>query len=74
MWLTINLDADLYHWVKSISVAEDISLNAAVNKLLRQTAAAAPPRRTKKRRFPTSRGKRRFTSNEVYRIEQKLSA
>jgi hypothetical protein len=70
MRLTINLDADLYHLVKSISVAEDISLNAAVNKLLRQTAAATPPRRRKKRGFSTSRGKRRFTSDEVYKIEQ----
>jgi hypothetical protein len=68
--LTVNLEEDLYSLAKSLAIAEDCSISMAINKLLR--VGAYPEQRINKRKkgFPVVRGRRRFTSEEVYKIEQ----
>ena len=69
--LTINLDEDLYRMAKSMAIAEDCSISAAVNKLLHRGVSDSIKKQKRKRnQFPISRGHRPFTSEDVYAIEQ----
>ncbi len=82
MRLTVNLEDDLYAIAHSLAKAEDTSVSAAVNKLLRRAfepRAAAPATRKGKRKMRNSdylspsKGARPFTSEDVYRIEEMYS-
>jgi hypothetical protein len=68
--LSLNLDEDLYLAAKSLAMAEGCSISAAVNTLLRRQNEPKQRPKSRSKRFPVVRGKRRFTSEEVYRIEQ----
>ena len=69
--LTINLNDEVYRVAKSMAIADDCSLSAAVNKLL-QRGISGPPAKKKKNStaFPTVRGRQPFTSGDVYKIDQ----
>ena len=45
MRLTINLESDLYAVAVSLAKAEDCSISAAVNRLVRRALPGAEPRR-----------------------------
>ena len=68
--LTINLEDELYEAARSMALADGVSISTAVNRLLQR--AVAPKRRTttNKRGFPVVKGRRRFTSEDVYKIDQ----
>lgn len=74
MRLSITLDDELYSVAKSLAKAEDCSLSAAVNRLLRRAiespatpnrAAAGSPWST----FPTSAGARLITDEDVRSLD-----
>ena len=75
MRLTVNLEPDLYAVAKSLAKAEDCTISAAVNRLLRRSFGEAergtrPSSRTKKRNhFAVSRGRRPVTADTVRRAE-----
>ena len=76
MRLTVNLEPDLYALAKSLSKAEDCTISAAINRLLRRSFPGATDRgtrssnRTKKRnRFAVSRGRQPVTPDTVRRSE-----
>ena len=72
MRLSINLDADLYALAVSLAKAEDCSISAAVNRLLRRSLPGESGRRaTRKRRngFPISRGREPITADDIVRAE-----
>ena len=76
MRLTVNLEPDLYGLAKSLAKAEDCTVSAAVNRLLRRSLpgsdgdgtrrAVRPARRNG---FAISRGKRPITADTVRQIE-----
>jgi hypothetical protein len=70
MRLTVSLDDDLYALAKAVAKANDCSLSAAVNRLLRR---AIEPRGITSGRgssdLPVVRCKSRFTSDDVDRLE-----
>ncbi len=75
MRLTVNLDPDLYAVAVSLAKAEDCSISAAVNRLLRgalpgenEHAARSDTVRTRNR-FRVSRGRRPITAETVHRSE-----
>ncbi|MBI4703341.1 MAG: hypothetical protein HY744_19675 [Deltaproteobacteria bacterium] len=74
MRLSITLDDELYAVARSLAKAEDCSISAAVNRLLRQAierprgwggAAGGAALST----FPTSPGKRLLTEQDVQAVE-----
>jgi hypothetical protein len=76
MRLTVNLENDLYALAKSLAKAEDCTISAAVNRLLRrslQGAAKDQPNRSrrpsKRNGFVVSRGKLPITADTVQQIE-----
>jgi hypothetical protein len=72
MRLTINLDDDVYRMARAYAAAEDCSLSAAVNRLLRRLMQAAPAAaRGEHERFPVSRCReeRSITAEEVRRLD-----
>ena len=76
MRLTVNLEPDLYGLAKSLAKAEDCTVSAAVNRLLRRSlpgSAEYGARRTarpaKRNGFAISRGKRPITADTVRLIE-----
>ena len=72
----MNLEPDLYALAKSLAKAEDCTVSAAVNRLLRRSLpdgtkqasrrSAQPKRRN---RFVISRGRRPITADTVRQIE-----
>ena len=68
--LTVNLEEELYELAKSMAIADNCSLNAAINKLLRRATQPGVSSSKRKSGFPVVRGKRKFTSEEVYKIDQ----
>jgi hypothetical protein len=75
--MTVNLDEDLYRMAKACALAEECSISAAVNKLLREATASSPPSGKRGRgRFPVSacREDRVITSGEVGRLEMEDDA
>ena len=72
MRLTVNLEPDLYALAVSLAKAEDCSISAAVNRLLRRSLAdEASPRRRPRRRnnFVVSTGREPVTADTVARTE-----
>lgn len=72
MRLTVNLDTDLYALAVSLAKAEDCSISAAVNRLLRRSlpgASAHGPTRKRRNGFLISRGYEPITADDVARIE-----
>jgi hypothetical protein len=73
--LTVNLEPDLYAVARSLASAEDCSISAAVNRLLRRSLRGhrAAPRRAGKpfRRggFAVSPGRRPVTADTVRKLE-----
>lgn len=70
MRLTVNLEDDLYALAKAVARAEDCSLSAAVNRLLRRVVepigTTSPSGRSA---IPLVRCRARFTSEDVERFE-----
>ena len=76
MRLTVNLEPDLYALAKSLSKAEDCTISAAINRLLRRSFPGETDRGTrssnwakKRNRFAVSRGRRPVTPDTVHRSE-----
>jgi hypothetical protein len=68
--LTINLKEELYRIAKTKAMVEECSISEAVNQMLEQSLnAERKSRRTTGKRFPSVRGSRPFTSEDVYRVE-----
>ena len=72
MRLTVNLDADLYAVAVSLAKAEDCSISAAVNRLLRRSLPGESGRRAPRKRvngFLISRGREPITADDIARAE-----
>ena len=76
MRLTVNLESDLYAVAKSLAKAEDCSISAAVNRLLRRSLPGSAKQRSrrsaqppKRNRFVISRGRQPITADTVGQIE-----
>ena len=76
MRLTVNLEPDLYALAKSLAKAEDCTISAAVNRLLRRSLpgmskpeARRPVRPRKRNLFVISRGRHPITADTVHQIE-----
>ncbi len=75
MRLTVNLEPDLYAVAKSLAKAEDCTISAAVNRLLRRSlnGQKSGPRLTgqpaKRNGLAISRGRRPITADTVRQIE-----
>lgn len=79
MRLTINLDEDLHRMAKALAVAEDCSISAAVNKLLRRiidargaavSGARSQSRKNTKAGLPVVDCKKAVTDEDVYQAEE----
>jgi hypothetical protein len=82
MRLSINLDSDLYAVAKSLARESDSSVSAAVNRLLRlalerqgPSLSQDPARECRSGRagLPVVPCTRRFTSDDVYRIDNETA-
>ena len=78
MRLTVNLEPELYIVAKSLAKAEDCTISAAVNRLLRRSLpgktrenARHSIRPAKRNRFVISRGRQPVTPDTVRQIEAK---
>ena len=77
MRLTVNLESDLYALAKSLASAEDCTISAAVNRLLRRSLPGAGNdergdslrRALRRNGFVVSRGRRPITPDAIRRIE-----
>lgn len=75
MRLTVNLEPDLYALAKSLAKAEECSISAAVNKLLRRSLSSpgmpGPDgrRRSRRNQILVSHGKRPITPDLVRLVE-----
>jgi len=76
MRLTVNLEPDLYALAKSLAKAEDCSVSAAVNRLLRRSLpdgkkhpAQRSVRPQKRNGFLVSRGRKPITGDTVRQLE-----
>lgn len=75
MRLTVNLDPDLYALAVSLAKAEDCTISAAVNRLLRRSlpaedgGGAGGSRARQRNRLVVSRGRVAVTADDVRRIE-----
>ena len=67
MRLSVNLEDDPYAIAKSVAQAEDCSVSAAVNKLLRQRIEVAQARR-KDTGLPVSAGRRPIKAAEIDKL------
>ena len=75
MRLTINLEPDLYALAVSLAKAEDCTISAAVNRLLRRSlpsesvGGASRSRNGRRNDLFVSRGRVAVTADDVRRIE-----
>jgi hypothetical protein len=72
MRLSITLDDDVYALAKSLAQAEDITVGAAVNRLVRKGVAARPSRPARSRTrngVRVSAGRAPVTAETVRRVE-----
>ena len=72
MRLTVNLDSDLYALAVSLAKAEDCSISAAVNRLLRRSLPGESGRSAPSRRrngFLVSPGREPITADDIARAE-----
>lgn len=68
--LTVSLDDDLYALAKAVAKAQDCSLSAAVNRMLRRTIEERyPPTEQLEGDVPVVRCRGSFTAADVDRIE-----
>ena len=72
--MTVNLEPDLYALAKSLAKAEDCSISAAVNRLLRRAlegngGSGRPATSKRRNRLAISRGARPITADTVRQIE-----
>ena len=81
MRLTINLEPDLYAVAVSLAKAEDCSISAAVNRLVRRSLPGANPRRGRPARGMERRngllvcdGREVVTAETIQRIEEEDDA
>ena len=75
MRLTISLDEDLYAAVKSLARADDVSMSAAINTLLRRAvfpAIEAVPVPSVRNGLLVVEGRGPVTSEDVRLMEQRL--
>lgn len=68
MRLSISLDDDLYAVARSLAKAEDCSISAAINKLVRRALEPSAPVAQRNDGFPTVRGARPITMDDVAKI------
>jgi hypothetical protein len=68
--LTLNLDDDLYRAAKSMAIAQECSISAAVNHLLQRAINGSVKKQKKRNQFPVSKGRRPFSSEDVYELDQ----
>ena len=77
MRLTLNLENDLYATAKSLARELNCSVSAAVHELLRRAlkpAKVSPPKAAgRSNGLPVVRGRRAFSSEDVYRIESEAA-
>lgn len=76
MRLTVNLEPDLYVLAKSLAKADDCTVSAAVNRLLRRSLPGGSPagrkrsaRPAKRNGFAISRGRLPITADTVRQAE-----
>jgi len=71
MRLSITLEDDLYGVAKSLAKAEDCSLSAAVNRLIRRALESPTPASETHplSTFPVSRGARVITPDDVAALD-----
>jgi hypothetical protein len=73
MRLTVNIEEDLYRVAKSVAVAEECSISAAINKLLRRALAGRPSSRKKGSQglsdFPVTVGCHPITEKDVASVD-----
>jgi hypothetical protein len=76
MRLTVNLERDLYALAKSLAKAEDCTISAAVNRLLRRSLPGSgnqgsrrPAQPAKRNGLVISRGRQPITADTVRQIE-----
>jgi hypothetical protein len=75
MRLTVNLDEDLYAIARSLAQAEDCTISAAVNRLVRRSLEGAVAggttgrRQAKRNGFVVSRGRVPVTADVVRTVE-----
>ena len=81
MRLTINLEPDLYAVAVSLAKAEDCSISAAVNRLVRRALPGAQPRRGKPAHGMQRRngllvcdGREMVTAETIERLEEEDDA
>ncbi|MFP4283064.1 MAG: hypothetical protein ACLFR7_10975 [Opitutales bacterium] len=77
MRLTVNLEEPFYRAAKAISKAKDVSLSAAVNKLIavgfeRRNLAQTRTMEEARQPFPSSRGRRSIDAAAVALLEDEL--
>jgi Arc/MetJ family transcription regulator len=73
MRLTINLDDELYAVAKSLASAQDGSISAAVNELVRRGLEPRGKARTRsKTGLPIVYCDKKFTSDDVYAADTEL--
>jgi post-segregation antitoxin (ccd killing protein) len=74
MRLSVNLDDELYAVARSLARSQDITISAAVNRLIRRGLELKEAKRTRaKSGFPVVRCERTFTSEDVYALDTELS-
>lgn len=74
MRLTLRLEDDLYGVARSMARDEDITISEAVNRLLRRALEPKAPKvKFSKSGFPIVPCKRKFTSEDVARIEAEFA-
>ena len=76
MRLTVNLESDVYALAKSLAKAEDSTISAAVNQLVRRSISVtgkpgsqSSRRPVRRNGFIISRGRRPVTADTVKQIE-----
>lgn len=77
MRVTLNLEGDLYAMAKSLARELNCSVGAAVTELLRRALGPAKPAKARAANrsngLPVVRGRRAFSSEDVYRIESEAA-
>jgi hypothetical protein len=70
MRISITLENDVYETVKRKAAIENCSISMAINRLLRTSLRRREPSKIAETHFPVVKGRRPFSSSDVYRVEQ----
>lgn len=76
MRFSVSLEPDLYAIVRALARERDISLSRALNELVRRGLEPRPSKGSREKGdggLPVVRGRRAFTSEDVYRIDLEAS-